>query len=123
MRKRIMTLAAAVLVLCGGAWAQDKMQDKDKMEKDKMMEQSRTLKGWVSDSACAAHGKKDCASMKHVEDGAKLVLVSEGDNKVWTITNPESLAKHQGKHVEVKASTNAEKETVTIKEVVAAKKK
>ena len=84
--------------------AQDKMA-KDKMAGDKMMKPA-VFKGWVSDSECAAEGNKKCDNKEHVAKGAKLVLVSDADSKVYTIANPDALAAHQGHHVQVKASAD-----------------
>jgi len=82
----------------------------DKMSQDKMagekMTKPQVFKGWVSDSECAAEGNKKCDNKEHVAKGAKLVLVSDADNKVYTIANPDSLAAHQGHHVQVKASAD-----------------
>ena len=78
----------------------------DKMAGDKTMK-PQVFKGWVSDSECAAEGNKKCDNKEHVAKGAKLVLVSDADNKIWTIANPDSLAAHQGHHVEVKASADS----------------
>lgn len=92
----------------------------DSMSKDKMgheMAKAKVLKGWVSDSECAAHGEKKCSNKEHVAQGAKLVLVTDGDNKVWTIENPATLADHQGHHVQVKATTDTGKGTVNVQEV------
>ena len=96
--------------------SQDNMsKDKDKMSHD--MSKAQVLKGWVSDSECAAHGDKKCSNKEHVAQGAKLVLVTDGDNKIWTVANPETLAERQGHHVQVKATTDAEKGTVNVQEV------
>jgi len=76
-----------------------------------------TLKGWVSDSECAAHGDKKCSNRQHVANGAKLVIVTEGDNKIWTVTNPSTVADHQGHHVQVKATTDPDKSMITVQEV------
>lgn len=84
--------------------SKDKMSH-DKMDHDKMMK-AQVFKGWVSDSECAAEGNKKCDNKDHIAKGAKLVLVSDADNKVYTIANPDSLAAHQGHHVQVKASAD-----------------
>jgi hypothetical protein len=84
-----------------GSMSQDSMS-KDKMSHE--MSKAKVLKGWVSDSECAAHGDKKCSNKEHVAQGAKLVLVNDEDNKIWTIANPEMLAEHQGHHVQVKGS-------------------
>jgi pentapeptide MXKDX repeat protein len=93
--------------------SKDKMSH-DKMADDKMMK-PQVFKGWVSDSECAAHGNKKCDNKEHIAQGAKLVLVSDADNKVYTIANPDSLAAHQGHHVQVKAS--ADNGSLTVKDV------
>src|SRR5258708_14054873 len=76
-----------------------------------------TLKGWVSDSECAAKGDKKCSNKQHVANGAKLVIVTDGDNKIWTVSNPSTVADHQGHHIQVKATTDPEKSTTTVQEV------
>jgi len=88
----------------GDSMKQDSMSH-DKMAGDKMMKPA-VFKGWVSDSECAAEGNKKCDNKEHVAKGAKLVLVSDADSKVYTIANPDSLAAHQGHHVQVKASAD-----------------
>ena len=84
--------------------AKDKMSQ-DKMAGDKMMKPA-VFKGWISDSECAAEGNKKCDNKEHIAKGAKLVLVSDADSKVYTIANPDSLAAHQGHHVQVKATAD-----------------
>ena len=107
-----------------GSMKHDEMKkddmSQDSMSKGKMshdMPKAKVLKGWVSDSECAAHGDKRCANKEHVAHGAKLVIVTDGDNKIWTVANPETVADHQGHHVQVKATTDAEKRTVSVQEV------
>lgn len=76
-----------------------------------------TLKGWVSDSVCAAHGDKKCSNKDHVAKGAKLVIVTDGDNKIWTVSNPSTVADHQGHYIQVKATMDPDKSTITVQEV------
>src|SRR5260370_26679720 len=76
-----------------------------------------TLKGWVSDSECAAEGDKKCSNKQHVANGAKLVIVTDGDNKIWTVSNPATVADHQGHYIQVKATTDPQKSTITVQEV------
>jgi hypothetical protein len=63
-----------------------------------------TVNGWVSDSKCAAKGTSekhaDCAK-KCIKAGEKMVVVTDGDNKVLTVDNPDKLAGHEGHHVAV----------------------
>ncbi len=76
-----------------------------------------TLKGWVSDSECAAHGDKKCSNKQHVANGSKLVIVTDGDNKIWTVSNPSTVADHQGHYIQVKGTTDPEKSSITVQEV------
>ena len=66
------------------------------------------VKGWVSDSACAAKGDKKCSNPDHLKQGAQQVLVTDGDNKIWTIQNPEKVAAHRGHYVRVKGKATGE---------------
>jgi hypothetical protein len=63
-----------------------------------------TVKGYVSDSQCGAKG----ASEKHAQcmtkclaKGAKAVIVTDGDQKVLAVDNPDVLKGHEGHHVAV----------------------
>ncbi len=73
-----------------------------------------TVKGWVSDTECAAHGDKKCANKDHIKMGSKLALVTDGDNKIWTVENPDKLADHQGHYVQVKGVANPEAATIRV---------
>ena len=77
-------------------------------------EKTVTVKGWVSDTMCAAHGDKKCANKDHLKQGSKLALVTDGDNKIWTVENPDKLADHQGHYVEVKGVANADASTIRV---------
>jgi hypothetical protein len=63
-----------------------------------------TVNGYVSDSKCAAKGTSekhaDCAK-KCIAAGEKMVVVTDGDNKVLTVDNPDKLTGHEGHHVAV----------------------
>ncbi len=74
-------------------------------------------KGWISDSDCAAHGDKMCGNKDHIAKGAKLVFVTEADNKILTVSNPATVADHQGHHVQIKGVTDSEKSTITVQQV------
>jgi hypothetical protein len=78
---------------------------------------ARVLKGWISDSDCAAHGDKMCSNKEHIAKGAKLVFVTEADKKILTVSNPATVADHQGHHVQIKGVTDSEKSTITVQEV------
>jgi hypothetical protein len=63
-----------------------------------------TVNGWVSDSMCGAKGAKeghtDCM-MKCLSKGAKAVIVTDKDQKVLAIDNPDAVKGHEGHHVSV----------------------
>lgn len=65
---------------------------------------STTVNGYVSDSMCGAKGAKDghadCMN-KCLSKGANYVIVTDGDNKVLTVDNPDALKGHEGHHVAV----------------------
>jgi|SRR5208283_1978775 len=60
--------------------------------------------GWISDSKCAAKGANaahaQCAK-KCIEGGEKPVLVTDKDQNVLAIDNPDAVAGHEGQHVKV----------------------
>lgn len=61
-----------------------------------------TVKGYVSDSQCGAKGKTNAeCTKKCVEKGAKLVVVTDSEEKVLSVDNPDALAGHEGHHVAV----------------------
>ncbi len=66
-----------------------------------------TWDGWLSDAKCGAKGANaghaQCAK-KCVEGGEKPVLVTDKDQKVVAIANPEAVAGHEGQHVKVTGS-------------------
>jgi hypothetical protein len=57
---------------------------------------STTVNGWVSDSQCGVHG----ASADHAAC-AKVVVVTDGDQKVLNVDNPDALKGHEGHHIAV----------------------
>jgi Spy/CpxP family protein refolding chaperone len=77
-------------------------------------EKAVTVKGWVSDTMCAAAGNKKCDNKAHLQQGAKLALVTDGDNKIWTVENPDKLADHMGHYVQVKGMANADAATIKV---------
>jgi hypothetical protein len=65
---------------------------------------SSTVNGIVSDSQCGAKGANadHVACMnKCLAKGAKAVIVTDADQKVLTVDNPDSLKGHEGHHVAV----------------------
>jgi len=65
---------------------------------------AQTVNGWVTDSKCGVKGAKaggeDCAK-KCIKEGASMVVVTDTDQKVLTVKNPEALSDHIGHHVAV----------------------
>jgi hypothetical protein len=63
-----------------------------------------TVKGWVADSKCGvkgAHAGQEACTKKCLAAGASMVVVTDGDQKVLTVDNPDSLKGHEGHHVAV----------------------
>ena len=68
------------------------------------MGKTSTVKGWVSDDKCGAKGanaKAEACTKKCLDAGAKMVVVTDGDQKVLMVDNPEALKGHEGHHVAV----------------------
>ena len=90
--KKVLMSCAAVLALCfmvAIASAADK---------------STTVNGYVSDSMCGAKGANasHAACMtKCLGKGATAVIVTDGDQKVVNVANPDALKGHEGHHVSV----------------------
>lgn len=67
--------------------------------------------GWISDSKCAAKGANaahaQCAK-KCVQAGEKPVLVTDKDQKIVAIANPEAVSGHEGQHVKVTGSMTSD---------------
>jgi len=70
-----------------------------------------TVNGYVSDSKCGAKGaseKHAACAQKCIKGGEKMVVVTDGDNKVFTCDNPDKLAGHEGHHVAVTGSVTGD---------------
>jgi hypothetical protein len=50
-------------------------------------------------------------------EGGKLSVVADRDHKVWAVTNPESLAGHEGHHVMVTAHVYPSKHEIHVMNV------
>ncbi len=74
-----------------------------------------TANGWISDDKCGAKmmGGEVCAK-KCIKYGAKAVFVSDSDEHVWSIENPDSIRKHEGHHVTITGHMNKDKSSVHI---------
>ena len=85
---------------------------------------SSTIQGWISDSMCAAkHAgtNGECAKKCIEQMGSKPVFVDESKKQVWTIDNPDSVKKFYGEHVSISAKADADKKSVHIESISAAK--
>jgi hypothetical protein len=100
MKKLTFLLIAMFLGLLSISVAQDTMKsDHDTMKSDSMKPMS--LMGKISD------------------DGK--TFVSDKDGKSWTIANPDAVKGHEGHHVMLKASVDADKGEVHVKSLKMAK--
>ncbi len=63
--------------------------------------------GWISDSKCGAKGANashEACAKKCVGAGEKPVFVSDKDQNVIAVDNPDALQDHLGHHVKVTGS-------------------
>jgi hypothetical protein len=84
---------------------------------------SSSINGWISDSMCAAKhaGTGAACAKKCIEGGSAPVFVDESKKAVWSIDNPDAVKEYYGAHVTIKATTDADKKSVHIDSVTAAK--
>ena len=74
---------------------------------DMSMSKAQTVHGWVSDSKCGAKGANaahEACAKKCVGAGEKPVFVTDKDQKVVPVDNPDVLQDHLGHHVQVTGS-------------------
>jgi hypothetical protein len=67
-------------------------------------DKSTTVNGYVSDSMCGAKGANSshaACMTKCLGKGANAVIVTDGDQKVVNVDNPDVLKGHEGHHVAV----------------------
>jgi hypothetical protein len=65
---------------------------------------AQTVNGWVSDSKCGAKGANasaEACTKKCIDAGASPVVVTDKDQKVLKVANPDALKDHYGHHVAV----------------------
>ena len=73
-------------------------------------DKAETVNGWVSDSNCGAKGAMaghEACAKKCLDKGAKMVVVTDKDQKVLTVDNPDALKGHEGHHVAVTGTVKA----------------
>jgi hypothetical protein len=97
MRKVLVLLLAVTFVFALSALAFDDMG------------KSATVNGWVVDDKCGAKGANaagEACTKKCLAAGAKVVIVTDSDQKVLAVDNPDALKGHEGHHI---AATGAVK--------------
>jgi len=73
---------------------------------------AQTVNGWVSDSKCGVKGANagaEACTKKCIAAGASAVVVTDKDQKVLTVDNPDSLKDHYGHHVAVTGHVDGDK--------------
>src|SRR6202167_5998079 len=72
---------------------------------------SATVNGWVSDDQCGAKGANasaEACTKKCLGKGAKMVIVTDKDQKVLTVENPDALKGHEGHHIAATGQVSGE---------------
>jgi hypothetical protein len=75
------------------------------------MGKSSTVNGWITDSQCGAKGanaKAEACTQKCLAKGAKMVIVTDNDQKVLMVDNPDALKEHAGHHVAVTGTVSGD---------------
>ncbi len=75
------------------------------------MGKSTTVKGYVVDDKCGAkgaHAGAEACTKKCLEGGAKMVVVTDGDQKILMVDNPDALKGHEGHHMSVTGSVKGD---------------
>jgi hypothetical protein len=66
------------------------------------MGKTTTVNGWVSDNKCGAKGANagaEACTKKCLAAGATMVIVTDKDQKVLAVENPDALKDHVGHHI------------------------
>jgi len=89
--KKLLVLCLAVCLVCAlSAAAFDEMG------------KTSTVNGWVTDDKCGAKGANanaEACTKKCLGAGAKMVIVTDKDQKVLLVDNPDALKGHEGHHI------------------------
>ena len=73
---------------------------------------TQTVKGWISDSKCGVKGANagaEACTKKCIAAGAAPVVVTDKDQQVLQVENPDSLKDHYGHHVAVTGHIDGDK--------------
>ena len=99
MKKVLLICLAVSFVLALSALALDDMG------------KSTTVNGWVTDAKCGAKGANaggEACTKKCLAAGEKMVFVTDKDQKVLTVDNPDALKGHEGHHVAATGSVKGD---------------
>jgi len=99
MKKVLLICLAVCFVLALSALAFDDMA------------KSSTVNGWVSDDKCGAKGanaKAEACTKKCLDGGAKMVIVTDKDQKILMVDNPDALKGHEGHHIAATGSVKGD---------------
>ncbi|MFZ0797227.1 MAG: hypothetical protein WCA13_18025 [Terriglobales bacterium] len=72
---------------------------------------AQTVNGWISDSKCGAKGANagaEACTKKCIAAGASPVVVTDKDQTVLKVDNPDALKAHYGHHVAVTGHINGD---------------
>ena len=73
---------------------------------------AQTVNGWISDSKCGVKGANagaEACTKKCIAAGASPVVVTDTDQKVLAVDNPDALKEHYGHHVAVTGHIDGDK--------------
>jgi hypothetical protein len=68
------------------------------------MGKASTVNGWVSEDKCGVKGANagaEACTKKCLAAGAKMVIVTDKDQKILAVENPDALKGHEGHHIAV----------------------
>ncbi len=72
----------------------------------------QSVNGWVSDSKCGVKGANadaEACTKKCIAAGASPVIVTDKDQKILTVENPDAVKAHYGHHVAVTGHIDGDK--------------
>lgn len=75
------------------------------------MGKSATVNGWVVDDKCGAKGANagaEACTKKCLAAGAKMVIVTDKDQKILMVENPDALKGHEGHHIAATGSVKGD---------------
>jgi hypothetical protein len=73
---------------------------------------AQTVNGWVSNSKCGvkdANADGAACTKKCIKAGASAVIVTDKDQKILTVDNPDAIKGHEGHHVAVTGHVDGDK--------------